>query len=48
MYFYKKLKLGKKIKIKNPISSFVVWIKEELNKPPEYRMEFPKELLKEK
>ena len=28
-------------------SSYAVWTKEELNKPPEYRIKFRKEFLKE-
>lgn len=38
----KKLSLGKENKTRKQVSLFVVWTKEELNKPLECRMKFSK------
>lgn len=45
--YMKKLTLDKENKIRKPVSPYAFWTKEELNKPPEYMIKFPKEFLKE-
>ena len=41
----KKLSIGQPSKIRKPVSPYAVWTKEELEKPSEYRLKFPKQFL---
>ena len=41
--YMKKLSIGQPNKVRKPVSPYVVCTKEELEKPLEYRLKFPKQ-----
>ena len=43
--YMKKLSIRQPSKVRKPVSPYAVWTKEELEKPPEYRLKFPKQFL---